>query len=110
VVKTRALRSGAWFSVLRRIDRVLLDLTIKVIDTIRSEKLAKSVSDILRKLENAVQGASSCFYAAGLPLVQKISVICQKFGNFYASGWVYDFSFITFLGVLQVNANKTFSL
>jgi len=110
VMKAKAMRSGAWFKVLKRIDRVLLDLTIKVIDNVRSAKLAKSVSDILGKLENAVQGASSRFYEAGLPLAQKISNICQKIGNPSASSWAYDSSFIKFLGVLQVNADKTFAL
>ena len=41
-LKTKAMRSGAWFKALQRIDRVLFDLTIRVVDTIRSAKLAKS--------------------------------------------------------------------
>jgi hypothetical protein len=68
------------------------------------------MSDILSKLENAVQDAYSLFYVVGLPLVQKIGVIYRKLGNSSDSGWVSDFSFITFLGVLQVTADKTFSL
>ncbi|MCL2358314.1 MAG: hypothetical protein LBH74_08635 [Nitrososphaerota archaeon] len=110
VMKTKAMRSGAWFRVLKRIDRALLDLTIKVIDNVRSAKLAKSVTEILGKLENAIKDPSSRFYEVGMPLAQKISIMCQKLGNLSASGWAYDSSFIKFLGVLQVNADKTFTL
>ncbi|MDR1992289.1 MAG: hypothetical protein LBQ98_02140 [Nitrososphaerota archaeon] len=108
-MKTKAMRSGAWFKVLRKIDRALLDLTITVIDNIRSAKLAKSISEILEKLKNAINSLSNHFYATGLPLAQKISLSGQKIGNHSAISWQYDISFIKFLGVLQVNANKTFS-
>jgi hypothetical protein len=110
VVKAKAMRSGVWFKALKRIDRVLLDLTINVIDNIRSAKLAKSVSEILEKLGNAVKDFSSRFYEAGLPLAKKLSTVCQKIGALSANSWVHDSSFIKFLGVLQVNANKTFTL
>ena len=50
-LKTKAMRSGAWFKALQRIDRVLFDLTIRVVDNIRSSKLAKSIIVLVRKLE-----------------------------------------------------------
>jgi hypothetical protein len=110
-MKTKAMRSGAWFKVLKRIDRVLLDLTIKVIDNVRSAKLAKSVLVIVGKLENAVKkNLSSRFYEIGLPLTQKISALCQKIGNPSAISWACDSSFTRFLGVLQFNAGKTLNL
>ena len=36
----RALRAGVWFRALRRIDRVLIELTIRVADSVRSVTLA----------------------------------------------------------------------
>ena len=47
-LKTKAMRSGAWFKALQRIDRVLFDLTIRVVDNIRSAKLVKSIRTVAR--------------------------------------------------------------
>ena len=51
-LKTRAMRSGAWFRALKRIDRALIDLTIRVVGNIRSPKLAKSILELTNKLEH----------------------------------------------------------
>ena len=53
------MRSGAWFKALQRIDRVLFDLTIRVVDNIRSAKLAKSITVLTRKLEDAMKSSFS---------------------------------------------------
>ena len=108
-LKTKAMRSGVWFKALQRIDRVLLDLTIKVVDNIRSAKLAKSILVITRKLENAMQSSfSSHLREIGLPLAQKIAFTAQKLGNISAGDWAFDSSFVTFLAVMQINNGKLF--
>ena len=108
-LKTKAMRSGAWFKALQRIDRVLFDLTIRVVDNIRSAKLAKSILVITRKLENAMQSSfSSHLREIGLPLAQKIAFIAQKLGNISAGDWAFDSSFVTFLAVMQINNGKLF--
>jgi hypothetical protein len=108
-VKTKAMRSGAWFKVLQRIDRVLFDLTIRVVGYIRSAKLAKSILALTRKLEDAIKSSfSSRLREIGSPLAQKISLTAQKLGNIYASGWVFDSSFAVFLAVMHINNVKIF--
>jgi hypothetical protein len=108
-LKTKAMRSGAWFKALQRIDRVLFDLTIRVVDTIRSAKLAKSIAGLTTKLECAVKSSfSSRLREIGLPLAQKISFMAQKLGNISAGGWVFDSSFAVFLAVMHVNNVKMF--
>jgi hypothetical protein len=79
-LKIKAMRSGAWFKALQRIDRMLFDLTIRVVDTIRSEKLAKSILALARKIENFFSGFSICLNEIGLSLAQKISLMAQKLG------------------------------
>jgi hypothetical protein len=104
-LKTKAVRSGAWFKMLPRIDRVLLDLTIGVVDNIRSAKLAKSILTVARKLEDVVKSSfSSRLRKIGLILAQKISLAAQKLGNISASEWVFDSSFADFLAVMHLNA------
>ena len=108
-LKTKAMRSGAWFKALQRIDRVLFDLTIRVVDTIRSAKLAKSIAVLTRKLEEAMKGSfSSRLRTIGLPLAKKISFTAQKLGNISAAGWMFDSSFAIFLAVMHVNDVKIF--
>lgn len=108
-LKTKAMRSGAWFKGLQRIDRVLFDLTIRVVDNIRSAKLAKSMLMLTRKLENAMKGSFSIrLREIGLPLAQKISSTAQKIGNISASTWAFDSSFAVFLAVMDINNSKIF--
>ncbi len=108
-LKTKAMRSGAWFKALQRIDRVLFDLTIRVVDTVRSAKLAKSIAVLTRKLEDAIKSSfSSRLREIGLPLAQKISFTAQKLGNISAGGWVFDSSFAVFLAVMHINNVKIF--
>jgi hypothetical protein len=107
ILKTKAIRSGAWFKVLQRIDRVLFDLTIRVVDNIRSAQLAKSMFVLTKKLENAMKGNFSIRLSEiGLPLAQKISFTAQRLGNLSAIGWIFDSSFVTFLAVMHINNVK----
>jgi hypothetical protein len=106
-LKTKAMRSGAWFKGLQRIDRVLFDLTIRVVNDIRSTQLAKSMLVITRKLENAMKGSFSIrLNEIGLPLAQKISFAAQRLGNLSASSWGFDSSFAIFLAVMHINNAK----
>ena len=108
-LKSKAMRSGAWFKTLQRIDRVLFDLTIRVVDNIRSSKLAKSILMLTRKLEDAMKNSSSSrLREIGLPLAQKISFTAQKLGNISAGEWIYDSSFAVFLAVMHINDFKAF--
>jgi predicted transcriptional regulator len=108
-LRIKAMRSGAWFKALQRIDRVLFDLTIRVVDNIRSAKLAKSIGELTRKLEDAAKNSfSSRLKKIGLPMAQKISLTAQKFGNVSAGSWVFDSSFAIFLAVMHVNNVEIF--
>ncbi len=103
-LKTRAMRSGTWFKSLQRIDRVLFDLVIKVVDNIRSTKLAKSIRTLVEKLENATKsGFSHKLREIGPQLAKQISLVAQKMGNLASSEWALDSSFAFFLAVMHVN-------
>lgn len=105
--KTKAIHSGIWFKKLQRIDRALFDLTIRVVDNIRSSHLARSVLVLTRKLENGLKGSfSTRLREIGLLLVQKISSGAQKSGTASAVGWVFDSSFAIFLALINLNNVK----
>ena len=99
-LKTKAMRCGVWFRALQRIDRVLIDLTIKVADTVRSPMLAKSILSLTRKLETIMEsGFSRTVRTVGLPQAQKISSIAVGWGNRSASEWADDLGFARYLAV-----------
>jgi hypothetical protein len=108
-LRLKAMRAGVWFRALPRIDRVLVDLTIKVASNVRSITLAKSILAIIRKLEGLLESSLlRALRAVGLPLAQKLSSVAQKWGNASAKSWVIDSSFAIFLSVMYINEPKTF--
>jgi hypothetical protein len=98
------MRAGVWFRALPRIDRVLVDLTIKVTENIRSAHLAKSIFAVVGKLEGLLESSVlKSFRLIGRPLAEKISSVAQKLGNTSAKNWVEDSSFAFFLAVMHTN-------
>jgi hypothetical protein len=108
-LRLKAMRAGVWFRALPRIDRVLVDLAIKVVSNVRSITLAKSILAIIRKLEELLESSlSRAWREVGLPLAQKLSSVAQKWGNASAKSWVIDSFFAIFLSVMYINEPKTF--
>ena len=108
-LKLKAIRAGVWFKALPRIDRALVDLTIKVASSIRSTTLAKSILAVTRKLAGLLESSLlRAFRGVALKLAQKLSSVAQKWGNPSARNWAVDVSFVKFLAVMHVNEPKAF--
>ena len=109
-LKTKAMRAGVWFRVLSRIDRVLVDLTIKVAGTVRSSTLAKNILTVIRKIASVME---SRFLRAvkeiGFPLARRLGLIAQKWGNTTAKNWESDEEFVRYLAAMSLNKPKLFS-
>jgi hypothetical protein len=96
--KKIALRRGVWFRLLNRVERGILDLTVKYVNTIKSRKLAIVVTAIIGKLQSAIESTvDKLVRTIGLPLARKISNIAVSWGNRLASVWADDCSFAKFL-------------
>ncbi len=103
-LKFKAMRAGVWFKALPRIDRVLVDLTIKVAENIRSPHLAKSIFAVVGKLEGLLESSIlKSLRLIGRSLAEKLSLIAQKMGNASAKIWANDLSFAFFLAVMHTN-------
>ena len=99
------MRSGVWFKALQRIDRILFDLTLRIVDNIRSAKLAKSLLTLIKKLDEAlISNFSIRLRKIGLFLAQKVSFTAKKLGNVFAGDWFLDSSFALFLAVMHINS------
>jgi hypothetical protein len=110
-LKLRAMRRGVWFRALSRIDRVLLELTVSVVPRVRSFKLAKILSTIVERLEDALEGrVLHVFRKFGFQLARRISSLAQKWGNRSAQVWAYDMSFARFLAIMRLNNAAVCSL
>jgi hypothetical protein len=109
-LRLRAMRAGVWFRALRRIDRVLIELTIKVARcNVRSLTLAKNILTVMEKLEGLLEGRlSRIIREVGIPLAKKLSSLAQKWGNHSTKDWSFDSSFARFLAVLSINEPRTF--
>ena len=108
-LRLKAIRAGVWFRALPRIDRVLIDLTIKVASSIRSATLAKNILAVTRKLEGLLESRIlRAFRGVALKLVKKRSLIAQQWGYTAAERWASDGSFVHFLAVMHINEPKPF--
>jgi hypothetical protein len=108
-LRLKAIRGGVWFRALTRIDRVLVDLTIKIVHGVRSLTLARIVASIAEKLENALENRfSSVLNRVGFSLARKLSLLAQKWGNVSARNWASDLSFARFLAIMHLNGSGVF--
>jgi len=104
-VRTRALRKGVWFRALSRVERSIVDLTIRCVERIHSRILMKTVAAILDKLlETLQEDYMKRVDRAGREIARKICEIANRWGNPYAWTWKYDSNFIKFLGINATNS------
>jgi hypothetical protein len=106
-LKLKAVRRGVWFRDLKQGERKLLDLTIRVVERVRSFVLAKLVSRIVCKLCEAMESRIFCLMRTeGRSLAEKISKIGQTWGNRAAKFWAKDSGFIQYLTVSNLVSLK----
>ena len=106
-LRLKAMRSGVWYRALNRIDRVLVDLTIKVAKAnIHSNSLINQLLTVTSKLESILENKlSRATREFGYPLACKLSLIAQKWGNKGAFNWSQDLDFAKYLAVIKLNSN-----
>jgi hypothetical protein len=99
-LKLKAVRRGVWFRDLKREERRLLELTIKVVEKVHSFLLAKIVSRIVGKLCEAME--SSIFRlirTKGRCMAENLSRIAYAWGYRDADSWAEDRGFMQYLVV-----------
>lgn len=107
-LKLKAERYGIWFKFLSRLDRGLVDLTIRVADEVRSLRLAKALSVVVRKVEDALESEiSQAVYKIGFPLARRLGLLAKKWGNPLAESWISSINFARFLAIMQLNNGQS---
>lgn len=103
-IKSKALRTRVWFRALSKVERAVIDLTIKCVEKIRSSTLAGAISTIIDKiLQSLEEDFMTKADRAGSHISEGLCAIAESWGNKACSGWKRDKRFIRFLGVNALN-------
>ncbi len=105
-LKTRALRKRVWYRVLDRVQRGLLDLTIRWVDNVRSRRLTETLLRILVKLAQAMEQGTARVLVVGRELALRASVLAVRWGNTGAFSWRFDESFWRGLALGRARARE----
>ena len=98
-MKARGLRRRLWFSSLSRMERGLVDLTIRWVDKVRSRRMTRTLLRILEKLERALGAGMERVLVRGRVLAGWISSLAMCWGNTTAFSWRFDTVFHRSLGL-----------
>lgn len=103
-VKSKARRHGVWYEAITGIERSIIDLTIKCVETVRSPILARAITRIVSKITKVLQqDFMSKAQEIGTDLAKQIAYVARKWGNRKSLYWEHDTRFIKFLGVTVLN-------
>ena len=89
-LRTRSLRKRVWYRALDRIERGLVDLTIRWVDNVRNCTMARVLLRILGKLVQALEHGMAQVLTVGRELALKASELAVRWGNTQAYTWRSD--------------------
>lgn len=98
-LRTRALRRRVWFRVLDRVERGLVDLTIRWVGKVKSGRLAQVLVRILGKLVLALESRMARLEERGRLLALGLSGLAVAWGDSAAYTWRFDLGFRRSLGL-----------
>lgn len=98
-LKTRALRRRVWYSTLDRVERGLVEVTVRWVDTVRSGRLATVLVRILEKLVWALDRGMVRVLEKGRRMALGLSELALGWGNGLAWEWREDLRFQRALGL-----------
>lgn len=103
-IKSKALRTRVWFRALSKVERAIVDLTIKCVEEVRSLTLQSALSGIVCKIIEALEDHFRVkVEKIGRQIAKNLGNVAQRWGNKTASNWKDDRHFILYLGVNSIN-------
>ena|SRR2546427_7959933 len=94
-IKTRGLRRGVWYGALDRMERGLVDLTIRWVDKVRSGRMTEKLLPILEKLVMALETGMGRVLGRGRVLAARASELAVGWGNGSAFYWRFETASLT---------------
>jgi hypothetical protein len=103
-IRRKALRRGVWHSTLDKLDRGILNLTIKLVENVKSSTLGVAVTRILARLIDASKTPFMRFFEDhGYTKLRNIVNTAISFGSCLAGSWLSDHDFAWYLSVNSYN-------
>ena len=101
-LRRRAMRRGVWWRVLDRVERGLVDLTLRCVSRLRSLTLVAALARIVVKIKRAlVSPLRRLMGLVGRPMAVRVSRIAVGWGYRSAWKWAEDEGFIRYLTVIS---------
>ncbi|MEM2167955.1 MAG: hypothetical protein QXR74_06310 [Candidatus Bathyarchaeia archaeon] len=110
-LKLLALRRRVWFKALSKVERSLVDLTLRVVSRVRSIQLAKALLNIADKLQNWISSRKTfkeIALEAGLRMAKRMVKVAVKLNVEKAYEWLNDQAYVFYLGVSYLNTSKVY--
>ncbi len=82
-----------------RIERGLVDLTIRYVDQVKSSRLQQVLVEILEKLARAMESSMAGALGRGRIVAARLSGLAVNWGNVATHGWRFDLGFQRSLGL-----------
>src|SRR5947209_10902085 len=92
-LKMRGLRRRLWYITLSRLERGLVDLTIRWVDKVRSGRMTETLMRILEKLVQALEHGMGRVLGRGGELATRASELAVGWGNKAAFHWRFEQGF-----------------
>jgi hypothetical protein len=103
-VRRKALRNGVWFKVLDSVERAILNLVPRCVETPRSAKLIDALAKIIVKINDALKSqVHDLISRVGRPLAKRLSRIALNWGHKTAVEWALDEGFWKYLAIVNMN-------
>jgi hypothetical protein len=103
-IKRKALRRKVWFKALNPMERALIDLVIKVVEHVKSPKLAKIITRIIGRLREALKSRiEKLMETVGRSLALRHAECACSWGYKDALKWAADPDFIRYLTIVGMN-------
>lgn len=103
-MRARALRKRVWLSSLDRLERGIMNLTIRVVESVKSVDLGRELVRILAKLKEAFKSDFiKTMEETGLRRARETALKAVEWGYGAAKAWATDKIFIRYITVLEVN-------
>jgi hypothetical protein len=108
-VKARSLRKRIWYKSLNAIERSLVDITMRVVDKVRSSKLANLLDGIVQRLEKDLENTfMKRALRAGAVLAERFARFAYSWGYVGAISWIKDRGYVLYLGISHMKSPSIF--
>lgn len=110
-MRRKALRRGVWYRALDRVERVILSLSARVVDRVKSVVLGFELVKILSKLRDALKSRFvRRMEEFGFRRAREVARQAVEWGYGAAMGWASDLGFVRYLTLMDVNKPMGFGV